>query len=410
MNTKTIEDCLELLVGFQTAPKGMFTIKKEDYNILTSIGRQVVRGIGLTDRQHELLKTKLLSYSDMYEDDITKSLDNLRIPLRKLNREKTIKLVHNQLPSILGASEELWIAVKFIFNKKFLTATEKAKVGSVGHIYDSKEKIHYFPFNENNVYQVIANFQNYNFDIETELFEYFQKVEAMSNNEDDYVPGIYSFKLKNLSDKAIDFMVSNIGEPSKDNLAIYNDRKDQLGLYHFDQKELEESLNSLTVLSKKIVTRKEYNVLVPPDVYPLERVLESILELNRFPLLVVLPIEEPLEGLVKINKGLRNIIFQQDMSVLFRVNNDKDSNKEFNEYVKLNKLNNPLDTNTKVVYINSNKFPKPLLKSKWKPNTVLTFGSVRMHTKVSDYVNPLDLIIHYDTDISPFNRVKAQTL
>ena len=104
MNTKTIEDCLELLVGFQTAPKGMFTIKKEDYNILTSIGRQVVRGIGLTDRQHELLKTKLLSYSDMYEDDITKSLDNLRIPLRKLNREKTIKLVHNQLPSILGAS------------------------------------------------------------------------------------------------------------------------------------------------------------------------------------------------------------------------------------------------------------------------------------------------------------------
>ena len=77
----------------------------------------------------------------MYEDDITKSLDNLRIPLRKLNREKTIKLVRNQLPSILGASEELWIAVKFIFNKKFLTATEKAKVGSVGHIYDSKEKI-----------------------------------------------------------------------------------------------------------------------------------------------------------------------------------------------------------------------------------------------------------------------------
>ena len=75
MNTKTIEDCLELLVGFQTAPKGMFTIKKEDYNILTSIGRQVVRGIGLTDRQHELLKTKLLSYSDMYEDDITKSLE-----------------------------------------------------------------------------------------------------------------------------------------------------------------------------------------------------------------------------------------------------------------------------------------------------------------------------------------------
>jgi hypothetical protein len=33
-----------------------------------------------------------------------------------------------------------------------------------------------------------------------------------------------------------------------------------------------------------------------------------------------------------------------------------------------------------------------------------------MNSKVSDYVTPLDLVIHYDTDISPFHRVKAQTL
>ena len=78
----------------------------------------------------------------------------------------------------------------------------------------------------------------------------------MSNNEDDYIPGIYSFKLKNLSDKAINFMISSIGEPTKDNLAIYNDRKDQLGLYHFDQQELEDSLNALTVLSKNCNTAR----------------------------------------------------------------------------------------------------------------------------------------------------------
>ncbi len=403
MNTETIEDCLELLVGFQTSEPGKFTMKKEDYTILTSMARQTVRGIGLTDRQHALLKTKLVCYVDQYEKSIHESLDNLRIPLRQLNREKSIKLEYNN-------AEELVIAVKFIFNKKLINAIEKAKSGTQGHIYDSKNKVHFFPFNEQNLYNVINNFKNSNFDIQPELLDYYEKVEAMSNNEDDYIPGIYSFKLKNLSDKAINFMVSSIGEPSKDNLAIYNDRKDQLGLHYFDQQELEDSLNALTVLSKKIVTREEYNVIVPPKVYPIERVLESLLELNRFPLLVVLPIESPTEGLVRITKGLNNIIFKQDMSVLFRVDNDKDSNRDFNEYVKLNKLNNPLDTNTKVVYINSNKFPKPLLKSKWRPNTVLTFGSVRMNAKVSDYVSPLDLIIHYDTDISPFNRVKVQTL
>ena len=98
------------------------------------------------------------------------------------------------------------------------------------------------------------------------------------------------------------------------------------------------------------------------------------------------------------------------MSVLFRVDNDKTAGKHFNDYVRVNKLNNLLDKNTKVVYINSNKFPKPLLKNKWNPSAVLTIGSQRMNTKVSDYVNPLDLVIHYDTDISPFHRVKAQTL
>jgi len=139
-------------------------------------------------------------------------------------------------------------------------------------------------------------------------------------------------------------------------------------------------------------------------------VLESLLELNRFPILVILPTENPLDNLIKLHKGLTNIIFEQDMSVLFRVDNDKDTGKHFNDYIRLNKLNNPLDKNTKVVYINSSKFPKPLLKSEWKPNAVLTISSQRMNTKVSDYVKPLDLVIHYDTDISPFHRVKAQTL
>lgn len=403
MNTKTIEDCLELLVGLQNAPHGQFSVKKEDYNILTSIGRQVVRGIGLTDRQYALVKTKLLTYSDMFEDDLSNALNCLRIPLRELNREKTIKLVYNE-------AKELCIAVKFIFNKKLLNAIEKAKIGTSGHLYSSQKKIHYFPFNEKNAHQVIKNFKDSNFNIEPELISYYEKVEAMSNNKEDYIPGIYSFKLKNLSDRAIDFMVSSIGEPSKDNLAIYSDRKDQLGLHYFDQQALEDSLNALTVLSKKIVTREEYNVIVPPKVYPIERVLESLLELNRFPILVVLPNESPLDGLIKLHKGLTNIIFEQDTSVLFRIDNDKESGRDFNEYIKLHKLNNPLDTNTKVVYINSNKFPKPLLKSKWKPSTVLAFGSQRMNTKVADYINPLDLVIHYDTDVSPFHRVKAQTL
>ena len=96
------------------------------------------------------------------------------------------------------------------------------------------------------------------------------------------------------------------------------------------------------------------------------------------------------------------------MSVLFRTENNID--KRFNEYIRDNGLNNPLDNTTKIVYINSNKFPKPLLKSNWKPNTVLCMGSYRLNEKVNDYINAFDLVIHYDDQITSFNRTKVQTL
>ena len=117
-------------------------------------------------------------------------------------------------------------------------------------------------------------------------------------------------------------------------------------------------------------------------------------------------LNSPLHGLSAITKGLTNIFFKEDMSVLFRTENDVD--KGFNDYIKLTKLNNPLDINTKVVYISANKFPKPLLKSNWKPNAVLCMGSQRLNDKVRDYINALDLIIHYDTEVSPFNKIKVE--
>ena len=400
----TVEDCLELLVGIQDSPSDKFTVRNEDYSILTSIARQVFKGTGLTDRQHELVKTKLLSYKDMFSHNLTESINTLRIPLRELNREKSIIITSKFGP----LDAETFIAIRFIFNKRLLSNIEKVKSVATGHSYDSIDKIHYFPFNERNVLCVVQHFKNSNFDIQPELLTYFDKVEKMNNNKEEHIPGIYSFKLKNLTDKAIKFMISSIGEPSKDNLAIYNDRRNQLGLHHFEQEELEQSLNALTVLSKNIVTREAHNVLIPPLVYPIERVLESLLELNRLPLLVILPHDTPLDGLIAVHKGLTNILFNEDMSVLFRTDNH--SNREFNEFVTDKQLNNPLDNNTKVVYINNNKFPKPLLKSTWKPSAVLTIGSQRLNTKINDYINPLDLIIHYDTALSPFNRIRVQKL
>ena len=46
---------------------------------------------------------------------------------------------------------------------------------------------------------------------------------------------------------------------------------------------------------------------------------------------------------------------------------------------------------------------KTLLKSKWAPQAAILMDSVRS-TKIDAYLQDLDLVIHYDTDISPFKK------
>jgi len=58
-----IEDILHLLVD-------SLEVSSADVSILTSISRQVKKGNSLTDKQHALVKTKLLAYKEQFEFDI----------------------------------------------------------------------------------------------------------------------------------------------------------------------------------------------------------------------------------------------------------------------------------------------------------------------------------------------------
>ena len=48
--------------------------------------------------------------------------------------------------------------------------------------------------------------------------------------------------------------------------------------------------------------------------------------------------------------------------------------------------------------------PKTLFKVDWQPVATLQLDSERLGTYISTYVDAHDLVIHYDTDVTPFNR------
>ena len=410
----TIEDLLEILAGL----KGEANIKVEssDQNLLYSMARQVFRGTGFTDRQYELTKEKILKYKDQFVNldyDIDLTIDNLRIPLRQIDRSRWIKLVDSQGPNrVFESTKAPFIAVRFIFQKKLINNIEAVKRSLGEGDYDKENKIHYFPFSERAVYEIISNFnKTNNFEIQEELKEYYEKLKYMANNKEKFIPGIYGLKLKNLHQKGLEYALSTIGEPDLNNLYHYYDQKEKYGISHVDEEDLEKSIKSLLPLSKKIIKRKKSQVLVNNKTYTKENLAEVILELYRFPLLIVLDQNQCYDQLIQYHKAFNGIIPNESCSVLFRLDNN-DEGIEFNQYIKRNNLNNLVDNNTKIVYISNNKLPKPLLKSNWQPSCALlnycgkTYGS----SKTEHYLTQLDLVIHYDETVSQWMKRNIEEL
>ena len=404
----TIEDYIEILAGIQDTISGSnnFVIDRSDYNLVTSLARQTFRGIPLTDRQYELTKQKLLEYKTQFESnnilDIEINFNNLRMPLRSIDRSRWVKIVDFE--------DDSYIGVRFTFNKKLISALEVLGSIEEKNLYNNEEKIHFYTLTEINLYKIINVLLDKNFEIQHELTEKYETLKEMKSNKNNYIPGIYSLKLKNVHSKAFDYAISTIGEPDVNNLALYKDRSQLFGIKHFDDDDLNNSISKLTELSQKIVKRSSTSVLVNSSVYNFDRVAETLLELNRYPLLVLLNDAEDYDNMQKVYHSFRNIFSDDSFCTLYRKDNNNQENIAFNQYIKDNKLNNSLDYNSKVVYTTINKMSKTIIKSNWKPQAAILMGSVRQNPSISAYLSEVDLVIHYDTDLTPWQFSSRETI
>ena len=401
---QTCEDALEKLADRE------YKLESSDVNLIHSLARQTFKGIAYTDRQYDLAKQKVLQYKSQYEangyTNIESCIESLRLPLRSIDRSRWIKIVDH--PGDMVHENNIcdhWIALRFIFQKKLISNVNLLKEKYITEYYDKENKIHYFPFTEKNVKAVLSLFnESNNFEIQEELKEYYQKLIDMENNKQDCLPGVYNFTLKNLNSKSLDYAMTTIGEPCTENLFQYYDQREKLGLGYFDSDALYKSLRTITPLSSKIVSRTKQKIFVSNKKYTLNNVTESLLELDKFPLLIILNENHSYDELIQFHKAFNGIVSNEQCSVLFRLDNDKDG-YDFNHYIHTNNLNSPVDKNTKIVYISNNKIPKPLLKSNWSPISVLSTQSGKTYGNKSEiYVNGLDLILYFETEPSYYHR------
>ncbi len=401
----TIEDCLEILAGFNNKIDiGMIS---SDYTILSSMARQVSKKVGLTDKQYDLCRKKLLeNYRSKFiekEIDLDAAVNRLRTPLRQIDRRKFIRIntPEDQHSLVSTAPSDLiknsqWFCVRFPFSKKLISEIESSISDRRNYWHAKGSHEHFFVMNEHNIFNIIDTFKDKDFVIDEQLLDFYNRILEIKNNPDSYVPTIKDCKLINVSDRARKIAEEELGPLEKDNLVLYIDRKRRYSINFIKDK-----INP-TNLAEQIALRKDADFLSKPSECDLKNLLSAIHNLKRYPLLVIVDEKQAEEQVYEIFNFVRHIVDNKEQSVLFRL--DSDTGSSFNEYIKKNNLNNWVDKNTKIVYINNIKLPKLLISGSWRPTAALIFGTFPVKFIDAYVTSHCDLIIYRDESVSPFSK------
>jgi len=247
----------------------------------------------------------------------------------------------------------------------------------------------YFKLNESTIFDVCEIFVKKDFEIDKKIIEYYKQILEIKQEPGKHISGLWNNQIKNISKTGLNFI------DKKERLHLL-DRKRQYGLNYI-------TCDKDATLANHIAHRSKTAICIDPKEHTIDSIVESLLVLERFPILCLLDKEEEYNQLVTLHTAFRNIVENKNQSVLYRKENTREKDKNFNEYIHQKKLNNWVDKATKIVYISKSKLPKLLLTVEWKPQCVLALSSTRMMTQLGIYVNDVcDLHIYHDDSPSYF--------
>lgn len=222
------------------------------------------KGLALTERQHALACAKLDEIGFLPHPASELSLTH---PYRVIDRSRYIKKTTHKGETVLK--------IRFVWNKAFIQFQNELKPW----LFDKNKKNneYYYMYSDRVIYAAIMCLSQFeDFDIEPELVDRFEQMVEIADNPQDYIPGIYNYKIKYLPKEAIQKAHSKYGPPSKENLLKYFDRRLNLGLVHFDEVPLFQ-----TKALHKIINRKSIAVSLCRTVYSIEDIVEALKILER---------------------------------------------------------------------------------------------------------------------------------
>ena len=217
-----VEDYIEILAGYEpggasvlfNTSKYTFSLARYDVKIVESMANSTVWGsMALTDKQGELALKLVEKYRRQYANhgiDITPVIENptWRMPLRQIDRTQRIWL------------DDDTIKIKFPFNQNWIDDCRKFAQQSQGRAkWDHDGKFWTLGLSEYNVNWVVAWGQTWEFEIDPELIDIFNKIVEVEKTsfEIKLIKTDTGFEITNAADSLINYINQN-GGFGQDNL------------------------------------------------------------------------------------------------------------------------------------------------------------------------------------------------
>ena len=391
----TTVDQLLLKIIQLTNPTIEELLDKKDARVLRSIGSIIASPNFITENQSNLLVKILQANKDKITGVSDELADALLFPLwskvfRKIDPVKKMYISSN-------TDENLQIILDFTYSSSIRKKLQDLSKTVMGLHATAPGKTFVADLTEQNIVILIDELRPLEFAIDEKLQNFYNIIKSWS--EEDIKN---QFLLTTITHANFQKQITaDLGTETAIDDHVINDRSMRYQYFHKKSEKIPENL--VEIIANRLTPR----VWINKKEISIDEIVRSLLHLKRFPILAVFDsynIKNSLDDLKNLTQSLENIGIYNHVGIYFRLSNDT-IGKEFNQYIAEKQLNCNLDNETKVVGVQSGKIPKFLLKTNWKPMSVISIGSPLRNSKTAAYANGCDLIISY-SDTQPIVETK----
>lgn len=362
-------------------------IPKKDKRILVSLAKQLSSGIFLTENQAKLfvkiLNENLKAVKGVIQDIETTLATNFW--------SKDFRVVQKVRKLAQVPDNQNLFLLEFSFNTRLREKFTKISPKITGQIMSIGSK-YLIQLNEANINLVVSTFIKDGFEIDQKIMDFYQEIEEIRKNTK------HPFEIFSTShEKLKKSVLSDVSDIAKENVLMLQDRKIRYQ-YEISEKSTE---NSLTA---KIAQRPTRKIYVNPQEISFVNVVTSLHTLRRLPLLVIFEghsAEKDKKTLKLVEDAVSTLSLGDEIGIYFRYDKGDDT-AHFNRELLTLGYNKDLGDKTVIAGISNNKLPKFMLKTGWKPQSVISFSNSFRANKASVYCTDVDLIVYY-TATQPLN-------